>query len=237
MNLRMLKRFALAALTLLLLKPFGAFADEIADPAELRAAAEQAVRAAAGSATGKLEVTAETLDERLRLAACAGPLLATIAGDGQLRERTTVNVRCNEGTRWSIYMGVNLASELPVLVAQRPLAIGSVPAAADFEVVVRRLPGVSSRYVGDVAQLAGQRMRRPLALGEALAADALAIAPIVHRGQQLTLVARAGGMEVRTTGIALADGRPAERIRVQNLASQKVIEAVVRGPDLAEVAL
>jgi len=237
MNLRMLKRFALAALTILLLKPLGALADDITDPAEVRSAAEQAVRAAAGTATGKLEVTAETLDERLRLAACADPLQATIAGDGQLRERTTVNVRCNAGTRWSIYLGVNLASELPVLVAQRPLAIGSVPAPADFEVVTRRLPGVSSRYVGDVAQLAGQRLRRPLAMGEALAADALAIAPVVHRGQQLTLVARAGGMEVRTTGIALSDGRPDERIRVQNLVSQKVIEAVVRGPELAEVAL
>jgi len=103
--------------------------------------------------------------------------------------------------------------------------------------VVRRLPGISSRYVGDVAQLAGQRLRRPVAMGEALAAEALAVAPVVHRGQQLTLVARAGGMEVRTTGIALTDGRPDERIRVQNLASQKVIEAVVRGPELAEVAL
>jgi len=237
MNLRMLKRFALAALTILLLKPLGALADDITDAGEVRSAAEQAVRAAAGTATGKLEVTAETLDERLRLAACADPLQATIAGDGQLRERTTVNVRCNAGTRWSIYLGVNLASELPVLVAQRPLAIGSVPAPADFEVVTRRLPGVSSRYVGDVAQLAGQRLRRPLAMGEALAADALAVAPVVHRGQQLTLVARAGGMEVRTTGIALSDGRPDERIRVQNLVSQKVIEAVVRGPELAEVAL
>lgn len=237
MNLPMLKRFALAALTLLLLKPLGAFADDITLPAEVRSAAEQAVRAAAGSATGKLEVSAEVLDERLRLSACAGPLLATIGGDGQLRERTTVNVRCNEGTRWSIYLGVNLATELPVLVAQRPLAMGSNPAAADFEVVVRRLPGVSSRYIGDIAQLAGQRLRRPLAMGEALAADALAVAPVVHRGQQLTLVAHAGGMEVRTTGIALTDGRPDERIRVQNVASQKVIEAVVRGPELAEVAL
>jgi len=103
--------------------------------------------------------------------------------------------------------------------------------------VQRRLPGLSSRYVTDVTQLAGQRLRRPVAMGEALAADSLVVAPVVHRGQQLTLVARAGGMEVRTTAIALADGRPDERIRVQNLASQKVIEAVVRSAELAEVAL
>ena len=237
MTFRTLQRFALAALTLLLLKPLGALADDYTDPADVRAAAEQAACSAAGSGTAKLEVNAEALDDRLRLAACAEPLVATIAGDGQLRERTTVNVRCNAGTRWSIYLGVNLASELPVLVAQRALATGSAPSAADFEVVQRRLPGLSSRYVTDVTQLAGQRLRRPVAMGEALAADSLVVAPVVHRGQQLTLVARAGGMEVRTTAIALADGRPDERIRVQNLASQKVIEAVVRSAVLAEVAL
>lgn len=237
MTIRMLQRFALAALTLLLLQPPGARADDLTDAAAVRAAAEQAVLAAAGPAATTLEAHADELDARLQLAACAAPLQASVAGDGQLRERTTVAVRCGSGTRWSIYVGVATSSELPVLVAQRALANGAVPLPEDFALVQRRLPGLSSRYVSDPAQLAGLRLRRPLALGEALAADALAVAAVVHRGQQLTLVARVGGMEVRTTGVALADGRPDERIKVQNEASRKVIEATVRGPSLAEVGL
>jgi flagella basal body P-ring formation protein FlgA len=203
----------------------------------IRASAEQAVLRAAGPGAAALRLQSDALDERLRLAACASPLVAMLAGDGQLRERATVQVRCESGVRWSLYVAVNLASELPVLVAQRALPLGASPQAADFSLVSRRLPGLSSRYVSDAAQLAGQRLRRPVALGEALSTDALAVAPVIRRGQQLTLLAHAGAMDVRATVIALSDGRPDERIRVQNPGSQKVVEAVVRSSSLAEAPL
>lgn len=237
MNTRLLQRFALAALTLMLLKPLLASADGYTDTALVRASAEQAVAQAVGPGATTLRLASDPLDERLRLAACAGPLVATLAGDGQLRERATVQVRCESGLRWSIYVAVNVASELPVLVAQHALPVGAAPQATDFSLVSRRLPGLSSRYVSDPAQLAGQRLRRPVALGEALPVEALALAPVIHRGQQLTLLAHAGSMDVRATVIALSDGRPDERIRVQNPGSQKVVEAVVRSGTLAEAPL
>jgi flagella basal body P-ring formation protein FlgA len=237
MNARLLQRFALAACTLLLLKPVLAPADDFIDTALIRASAEQAVLDAAGPGAATLQLASDPLDERLRLATCASPLVAVLAGDGQLRERATVQVRCESGVRWSLYVAVNVASQTPVLVAQRALAMGATPAATDFSLVSRRLPGLSSRYVSDPAQLAGQRLRRPVALGEALPAEALAIAPVIKRGQQLTLIAHAGAMDVRATVIALSDGRPDERIRVQNPASQKVVEAVVRSSTLAEALL
>jgi flagella basal body P-ring formation protein FlgA len=237
MNVPLCQRLALAALTLLLLKPVLALADVFVDPDQIRASAEQAVTRAAGPSASSLRLASDALDERLRLAECAGPLVAVLAGDGQLRDRATVQVRCETGVRWSIYVAVNLSSELPVLVAQRALATGAVPEARDFSLVSRRLPGLSSRYVTDVAQLAGQRLRRPVALGEALPAEALTVAPVIHRGQQLTLLAHAGAMDVRVTAVALSDGRPDERIRVQNLGSQKIVEAVVRSGSLAEIPL
>jgi flagella basal body P-ring formation protein FlgA len=74
-------------------------------------------------------------------------------------------------------------------------------------------------------------------MGEALDADALLTAPIVHRGQQLTLLARTSGMDVRVAVVALTDGKPDERIRVQNLSSQRIVEATVRSSQLVEVPL
>ena len=124
-----------------------------------------------------------------------------------------------------------------MLVARHAMAAGSQPAADDFSVVTRRLPGLSSHYLSDRAQLAGQRLRRPVAMDEALNADAVAVAPIVHRGQEITLLAHGGGMDVRVTVIALSDGRPDERIRVQNPGSQRIVEATVRSSQLVEVSL
>jgi flagella basal body P-ring formation protein FlgA len=237
MNQRAFHRFGATAVAMLLLRPVHAAEPEYTEAATIRAAAEQAVRDAAGTAGNVLNVNVDAIDPRLRLAPCSTALRAFVAGDGQLRDRTTIGVRCETNNRWSIYLGAALSSEVPVLVARRAMAAGSQPVAADFSVVTRRLPGLSSRYLSDPAQLAGQRLRRPVALDEALSADAVAIATVVHRGQEITLLAHGAGMDVRVTVVALSDGRPDERIRVQNPGSQRIVEATVRSSQLVEVSL
>jgi flagellar basal body P-ring formation protein FlgA len=237
MNQRVLHRFGATAVAMLLLRPVHAAEPAYTEAAAIRTAAEQAVRQAAGAAGDVLRVDVDAIDPRLRLAHCANALSAFVAGDGQLRDRTTVGVRCEADSRWSIYLGAALSSEMPVLVARHAMAAGSHPAADDFSVVTRRLPGLSSRYLSDPAQLAGQRLRRPVAMDEALNADSVAVAPIVHRGQEITLLAHGGGMDVRVTVVALSDGRPDELIRVQNPGSQRIVEATVRSSQLVEVSL
>ncbi len=234
---RALFRFAATAVALMALKTVHAAVAVYEQPATIGKAAELAVHAAAGSGDTSLIAAADTPDSRLQLPACAIPLRTTIAGDGQLREHTTVAVRCESSTPWTLYIGVTLSTAAPVLVAQHALARDAVPTAADFTAVVRHLPGLSSRYVSDASQLVGQRLRRPVAMGEALDVDALLTAAVVHRGQQLTLLAHAAGMEVRVAVIALMDGKPDERIRVQNIVSQRVIEATVRSSQYVEVTL
>lgn len=213
-----------------------AVAAEVEDPERIREAAEAAVREAAGARAG-LAVSADPADPRLRLPRCDAPLHPQIAGDGQVREHTTVAVRCEGERRWTLYVSVALACDLPVLVARHALARDAVPTEADFSVVVRRVPGSASMYIGSGAELMGKRLRRPVATGEALTAEALLTAPVVRRGQQLTLLAHARGMEIRVSVVAMADGRPDERIRVQNLGSQRVVEATVRNSELVEIPL
>ena len=59
-----------------------------------------------------------------------------------------------------------------------------------------------------------------------MTADALAAALLIHRGQDVTLAAHAGGFEVRAPGLALADAAANQRVRVQNLNSLKIVEGV-----------
>jgi flagella basal body P-ring formation protein FlgA len=206
------------------------------DPQAIRAAAEAAVRAPAG-AVGSVFVRADALDPRLRLPACAQPLAVAVSGDGALHAQVPVSVRCGGARPWSLYLVVHVESEVPVLVARRALPRDALPRLEDFSLESRRVAGFSAQYAGDAAALSGRRLRRPLGAGEPLALDALAVAPVIHRGEQVTLLARADALEIRVAAIALADGRPDERIRVQNLASQRVVEGVVRATGLVEVPL
>jgi flagella basal body P-ring formation protein FlgA len=209
----------------------------IADLAALQSAAEHAVRHEIPPGDAKANVRVQDLDARLRLAECDRPLTAAISGDGQLRAHTTVAVRCEGTVHWTIYMSVTIDSEFSVLVARHAIARDAELTATDFELMPRHLPGLTTDYVTQPAMIAGQRLRKTLAGGEALSLEALTPSNAIHRGQQVTLIAVAGGFEVRMSAVALSDGRLAERIRVQNLSSQRVVEGIVRSDSVVEVPL
>jgi len=227
-------------LRLMLLGPVAAGAavsGPIIDIASLQSAAERAVRHEIPQADSQAIVRAQNLDARLRLAECDRPLTAAITGDGQVRAHTTVAVRCDGTLHWTIYISVNIDSEFSVLVARHAIARDAEITAADFEPMSRHLPGLTTDYVTSTAMIAGQRLRKSLAGGEALSLEALTPGNAIHRGQQVTLISGSGGFEVRMGAVALSDGRIAERIRVQNLSSQRVIEGIVRSDSVVEVPL
>jgi len=202
-------------------------AAQTTDPAQIRRVAEQFV---AGLAPGhdSVFVTAGHLDRRLNLPACAGELTASLSAGTQVKPRTLVGVRCLSPA-WSIYLPVTVETEARVLLARRPLRRGEVPQAGDFDVGTRRIPGLSSGYVTEPALLGTRRLRRSVPAGEPLPADALESLPLVRRGQQVTMVSRAAGIEVRTSAVALADAAAGERLRVRNPASGRLLEGTVLG--------
>jgi flagella basal body P-ring formation protein FlgA len=223
-----------AALTVL---ARAAGAIQMVEPALITTAAENAVRAQAGANAKQLTLQAAPLDPRLRVAACDRPLTGFLTDSSLLRAQTTVGVRCEGSVRWTIYTSVNVESQAAVLVARRALTRNAEVTAADFQLESRRVPGMISAYVTDANTLSGQRLSRPVAAGEPLSVDSLAPANLIHRGQQVVLVARSGTLEVRVAGIALADGRASDRIRVENVSSQRVVEGVVRSDTVVEAPL
>jgi flagella basal body P-ring formation protein FlgA len=214
-----------------------ALSSPVTDVAALQSAAERAVRREIPQGDGQVIVHAQNLDPRLRLAECDQALDAAITGDGQARAHTTVAVHCPGAVHWTVYLSVTIDSEFPVLVATHAMSRDAELHPADFELVARRLPGLTTDYVTKPAMLTGQRLRQGLASGEALSLLAMTPANLIHRGQQVTLIAAAGGFEVRMSAVALSDGRLADRIRVQNTSSQRVIEGIVRSDSVVEVPL
>jgi flagella basal body P-ring formation protein FlgA len=210
---------------------------QIEDPATIGATAQNVVRAQAAAVADSLTLQLAPLDPRLRVPVCDRTLTGFISGGASVRSQTTVAVRCEGSIRWTVYTSVTVQSQSTVLVARRSLMRDTEVTAADFTVENRRVPGLASAYVSDPAALTGQRLGHPIASGDALTVETLAPANLIHRGQQVVLIARAGGFEVRTAGVALSDGRAAERIKVQNQSSQRVVEGIVRSANEVETPL
>lgn len=203
----------------------------------IRAAAEQFVRSSLPGKSTKHFVTAGNLDPRLRLDECGWPLEAFSQGTGMNTGRMTIGVRCPSANPWTIYVPVTIEVEVSVLVLRRPLARRSRVEIADVEPQFRRMPGQASAFVNDIANLQGHRLKRSLPVGTALTVDMLQPDLLVRRGQQVTLIAANGSVQIRAQGQALTEGAADERVRVQNVSSLKVVEGVVESDGVVRVGL
>jgi flagella basal body P-ring formation protein FlgA len=226
-------RVLAAAVSLMLAVPLSA--SGLTAPAELQRSAEAFLAQRMGKAAGvKTFVTAGAVDSRLRLAACTSPLEAFLPAGAQPAARTTVGVRC-ASPYWTVYVPVVVESEMAVLVLKQAVPRLAKVAAADVETQTRRVPGFPTTYLTDISSLEGRHLRRAAPPGTALTADLLATDLLIKRGQRVTLLSAAGSIEVRAPGEALADALPDGRVRVQNLASRRVVEGIAESADSVRV--
>ena len=193
----------------------------------IRTAAESALRRQIEPAASGVILEAASLDARLRLAACPAPLAVEVALPRGTQSRVLARVGCKNNTVfWSLNVPVDIHRKADVLVMKRAVGRGENIGAGDVVVQSRVLPGLSSPYVSRASDLAGRLTRRPIPEGTAVTADALDAPLLIHRGQSVVLTARAGGLEVRAPGMAMADAAAEQRVRVRNLNSLKIIEGV-----------
>jgi flagella basal body P-ring formation protein FlgA len=135
-----------------------------------------------------------------------------------------------------VYVPVTVESRISVLVLKHPVARDTRLTIEDVTVEARKVTGLSTAFLTDVKDLESRSVERPLPIGTALTVDMLKPDIVIRHGQDVTLIASAGGIEVRAAGRAMADAAAGTRLKVQNLSSLKMVEGVAEGPDLVRVA-
>jgi flagella basal body P-ring formation protein FlgA len=211
-------------------------AGSIESPDSIRAAAEAFVKSQLPQDSNVASVTAGTLDNRLRLVRCTGGLHAQTPSGSTLQSHTLVSVGCQGPVHWTVYVPVTVESRISVLVLKHPEPRDARLTADDVTVESRKVTGMTTAYLADISDLQGRSVQRPLAMGTTLSMDMFKADLVIQHGQEVTLGAAAGGIQVRATGRALSDAASGARLKVQNLSSMKVVEGVVEGPDLVRVS-
>ena len=176
------------------------------------------------AALGALPVGADadaTLDPALRLPRCGAALVARVQGSN------SVEVGCPDG--WRLFVPVRVRRSQTVLVLSRGIAPGETITADAFVPETRDASRIIGAAVADPAQAIGRVARRTLSAGAVLSATDLVAQRLIRRGDNVALVSRRGGVEVRVVGKALGDAGESERVTVENLSSRRVVQGVV-GP-------
>lgn len=181
------------------------------------------------------QIRLSNLDPRLRLPKCGAALEAFLPGGAKTVGNTSVGVRCPGPRQWTVYQSANVRIFDRVLVSSHFLSKGTVLSAADLKLERRELSALPSGYETVPERLIGKQLRRALMAGAVVVPQAVKTLPLIKQGETVTIVMRQGGMEVSSSGIALADADLGERLRVRNETSKRVVEGTVTANRRVEV--
>jgi flagella basal body P-ring formation protein FlgA len=213
-----------AAAVLFLARVSGSLADEIQDQAQIRGAIEAAYAprlAAMHDTSGEVEIG--TIDARLRFAACDNihvDLPPTNAAT------MTAKVSC-QSPNWTLYVPVHLHAWVDAVVASTNLAPNTTLTAAQLTRGRADALANSAGLITDPRQVEGKILRIGLIAGAPILAPLLDLPIAVHRGAKVVLTLTDTEMTIKTTALAMEDGRVGDSIAVQNPDSQKTLRATV----------
>jgi flagellar basal body P-ring formation protein FlgA len=177
------------------------------------------------------------LEPRLELAKCRSPVRSFLSSAHHMKDRATIELRCEDAKQWHLYVPVRVVGTSPVAVAIHAIVVGSVLQASDMRIEEHDISDLPLGFMDDPAVAAGLTVARPIAGGAYVTNQQLVAPKAVQRGQSVTLVADTGSVSIRMAGRALSDGLLNQRVKVTNLSSGKVVEGIARSAQVVEIIL
>ena len=188
------------------------------------------------------------LDARLKLQACAVPLLM----DTPFSSAETVRVRCSQPV-WQLYVKVTSKSgalapamaskasvtvkpvQRKVLVATAVLPRGTVLNETHVALADADTSSVGSPAFEAVADVLYSELVRDVRPGQPIRVQDVRQTVLVKRGQTVLLsVGQAQGFQITARVEALQDGRMGEKVQLKNSESGRILTGVVKGPSAVQ---
>lgn len=176
------------------------------------------------------EITIGRLDSRLRLTACSERPAAFIPPGSRLSGRLTVGMQCNSPKPWTLYIPAEIRIFTHVVAAALPLSRGSVISKQDVISVRQEVSKLHKGYFTDPKQVIGKVLKQAINQGVAFSPRRMKAPLLVRQGEEVSIIASVGNLQVRSKGKALKNAAKGEKLSVRNIRSKRVIEAVAIRP-------
>lgn len=204
---------------------------------EIKSAASKIIRTHFGERNIDVQITVGNLDQRLTLPACGNELESFLPPGSNDINISTVGVRCNEGTAWTVYVPVDIQFNHLVVVTTHGVSKGSVLSVDDIITSQRRARVLPNDLTTRLDQAIGKELLRNLPPGATIPVSALRAPTAIRRGDSVQVRVGNDDLQVLVTGIALASGAVGDVIKVKNTRTERVLVGTVRGPGEVEVGM
>lgn len=190
---------------------------------------------AASGTSNSVEIQLDRLDPRLHLDACETAPQAFLPAGSDLQGKLTVGVQCPGEKPWTVYIPANIQIFAEILTTSRPISRGDMITAADLIARRQEISKLKRGYYRQREDVIGKLAARSLPAGTPLSPRMLKAQLLVRRGDDVTILASVGSLQVRSKGTALQNAAMGERISVRNTRSKRIIEGVAIKPGTIQV--
>ena len=184
------------------------------------------------SNVAKQYMLAQFQEEKGKRGKCPGFLTARLQ-DGKIKKNNVVVINCaRKDHPFTVNVPVNVTVLREVTVAKDNIPRGSVISEDLIDTVFIPETANTAATITDIRSIVGAKARKDIKAGEQLKKSDFCI---VAKGDPVYIEATNGALTIKTTGIAMQEGRLNENIQVKNSKSKKIIEATVTGPGQVRV--
>lgn len=184
------------------------------------------------------EITVGRLDRRLRLTECSTTPSAFLAPGAKLQGKFSVGLRCSTGKKhWTVYIPAQIKNYANIVTAAHSLPRGRQISDSDLMITRQEISQVRGGYFTKNKNVIGKILKRSMSGGEAFTARKIKSPLLVHRGDEVAILASVGGLQVRVKGKALKDAALGERIPVRNKQSKRIVQGTAVRPGVVSVQM
>lgn len=183
----------------------------------------------------RIDINVGNLDNRLRLGQCPAPVEFAAQDQTGLGGNISVKAQCAAGNiTWSVHVPAQVIIYREIPVALRDITRGEFITADHFTTSLMNISTIRQSFAADSDAVIGREAKRNIGKGEPFRTANLDSPTTVKRGEAVRLESQVGSIKVNSSGIALADGRLGQRIRVRNDSSERIVTGVVKGQGLVQ---
>jgi flagella basal body P-ring formation protein FlgA len=201
--------------------------------ASLSQAVESYARSQTADLPGRVLINIGAIDPRLRLPRCKQTAPFVPPGS-KLWGNSTVGLRCNEPSPWTIYVPVTVNVIIGVVTTSRHLPRDHLLTASDLVTRDGDLTQLPAGTLTDTAPALGKLLAVGVPSGTALRVDMLRAPLAVVQGQKVKLLVQGHGFKVNGEGTALTSAPVGQPASVRT-ASGRVVSGIARGQGLVEI--
>lgn len=189
------------------------------------------------SAPGEtIEVKVNQANIPLRVSACSKDIEAAFPANSNREQLSAVALSCNDSQPWHVLVPVDVQVYSKVIVAKRTISAKQVITEEDIDFTAYNKNQLYNGFFIKKEEVLGNESSHIITAGTILTRKNIQLPLLVHRNQMINLISQSNSIIVTMQGIAKSDGSLNSIIKVFNPSSKKTLDAIVVGPNKAQVS-